>query len=125
MAYANNLPTPYYAKSDIPSDAVPALIHADHLIFTCSISAPSSPSTSRLPYAIVRRWLLCGCALAAKVDRPQLAPLTSPDTERSHYRCATYLKCPPEEVRGYRMRVEGRDKEMNEVDGEGEVEDQF
>lgn len=62
---------------------------------------------------------------APKIDRSQLAPLASPYAERGHYGGAADLESPPEQVRGYRMRVKRGDDQMDKVYGDCEIEDEF
>jgi hypothetical protein len=97
-------PTPCNAQSRM-SDVVVGPAHADHFVFPCPVSSPSS-CLSR----------------ATEADGLQLAPLTGPDAQRRHQGGAAHLECPPEKIRGYRMRVQGGDDEVDKVYGKGEVE---
>jgi hypothetical protein len=109
-------PTPCNAQSRM-SDVVVGPAHADHFVFPCPVSSPSSC----LSRAIICSRLLGG-GLATEADGLQLAPLTGPDAQRRHQGGAAHLECPPEKIRGYRMRVQGGDDEVDKVYGKGEVE---
>ena len=54
-----------------------------------------------------------------------LTPATSPDAETDHQKRAECLEGPPEQVGRERVRVECGDEEVQEMDGQGEVRDQF
>jgi hypothetical protein len=62
---------------------------------------------------------------SAKGDRAQFSPLASPDSQGRHNPSATYLQRPPKEIRRYRMRVEGRDEQVDKVDRKRKVEHEF
>lgn len=58
-------------------------------------------------------------------DGLELAPPTRPDAEDSHEGGAGELEAPPEPVGGNGMRVQRRREQVEEVDGEGKVGDEF
>jgi hypothetical protein len=97
-----------------------------HLIFP----HPISPSSSRLPsyfahplFSLPRT--SSSLFLPPKINRPQLAPLARPDAQAGHKRGAGGLQSPPEEVARDGVRVQRGDEEVDGVEGEGEVEDEF
>lgn len=62
---------------------------------------------------------------APETYRLQFAPLASPHAQEGHQGCTDALQTPPEPVSGNGVCVEGCCDEVNEVDGEGEVGDEF
>jgi hypothetical protein len=112
-------------KSGIRSDIIIPLVHAYHLVFASTVSPSASTSPSRLTTFLLCSRLRSRRRLAAKIDWPQFAPLACPHAKRSHDGRATYLKRPPEQVGRYRVRIQGGDDQVDEVDSQGEIEDEL
>lgn len=119
-------PTQCMPFIESPSDVVITILDSHHLIRPCAVFASTPASSPALTHTLL------GCiglwpssALGPKINGSQFAPLTCPHTQRGHERCAACLKCPPEEVRRDRMRVERCNNQVNEVDRERKVKDKF
>ena len=56
-----------------------------------------------------------------KTNRPQLPPPTTPHAPENHQRRARSLQRPPQPIRRQRSRIQGRDNEVINVDGQGEI----
>jgi hypothetical protein len=106
------------------SDAViPLVPQTSHLI----LSHPIPPSPSPRASYFARRLVSASSSLflGAEIDRPQLAPLARPNAQAGHERRAGGLQGPPEEVRRDGVRVQRGDEEVDGVEGEREIEDEF
>jgi hypothetical protein len=122
---------------------LPYFLHANHLKLPAPVghiatSAPASGHEKALCVVVCfipglrmrpRRWtsllLLLLRGADPNGDGLELAPPTRPDAEDSHEGDAGELEAPPEPVGWNGMRVQRRREQVEEVDGEGKVGDEF
>lgn len=102
--------------------------HANHFVCASSITA-SSPAFSCKANAFFdgsripgRRRLF---SFSSKRYGLQFSPLASPDAEEDHETGTAELETPPEKLCGQFLGVESGDDEIDKVDGQGEVGNEF
>ncbi len=111
--------------------------HPNHLVRACAVSTPASSSApDRIALslfhragldrmAIGRSRLRAFTALPAESHGSEFSPLTRPNAYTSHESSGGGLHQPPVHVRRYRAGVDRGDDEVEEVDGERKIRDEF